>query len=379
MQSVRERREYIELTTKTHLAHIGSFSLDESVAAHRHCEQMIGVAQVPMGIAGPLRIRFGQSQKDYYIPLATTEGTLVASVSRGCRAIFKSGGVSVYAHRVGTTRGPVFSVRSLEENSRLYRFVKEHHDLLKKTAEKTSAHLTYKKAEMSGVASYAYIRFYFETGDAMGMNMATIATQKLVELIEEKTSARCISLAGNYDSDKKPAWLNVIGKRGWKAWAEIEIPRDIVQKVLKVTPEAFYKTWLTKCMVGSALSGSMGFNAHIANVIAALFIATGQDPAHVVEGSLGMTIVEVRGENLYVSVYLPSLMIGTVGGGTSLATQREALSIMGVAGSGKVAEFALVVIGAVLAGEVSLLASLAEGSLAEAHERLARGHSFTRS
>ena len=155
--------------------------------------------------------------------------------------------------------------------------------------------------------------------------------------------------------------------------AEVLVPKAIVSSVLKTTPYKIEEVWKAKCMIGSALSGSLGFNAHFANVIAALFIATGQDPAHVVEGSNGITTIEVtKNGDLYCSVYLPSLMVGTVGGGTGLSTQKEGLSIMSVSGTGKVEEFAGIVAGAVLAGEISLLASLAEGSLARAHQKLVR-------
>lgn len=206
----------------------------------------------------------------------------------------------------------------------------------------------------------------------MGMNMVTIATQKAVELIERETGTRCLSVAGNYDIDKKPAWLNFINNRGFKVWAETIIKKEVLENVLKTSAEKFFDVWLAKCMIGSAMSGSLGFNAQYANIIAAIFIATGQDPAHVVEGSMGITTAKVLNGDLLVSVYLPALNVGTVGGGTNLATQLEALTILGVAGSGNVEKFAEIIGGAVLAGEISLLASLAEGSLAAAHKKLGR-------
>jgi hydroxymethylglutaryl-CoA reductase (NADPH) len=222
-----------------------------------------------------------------------------------------------------------------------------------------------------GVGKYRYVRFVFDTRDTMGMNMVTIATQKLVEFIETKTFCRCISLAGNYDVDKKPSWLNVIEGRGTKAWAEVTLTKKVLTTILKTTAQKAYDVWLGKCMMGSAMSGSMAFNAQFANVVAALFLATGQDLGHVGEGSLGMTTTEIiNGKDLYVSVYLPDLMVGKVGGGTGLATQHEALKLLGVENSQKFAE---IVAGAVLAGEISLLASLSEGTLAKAHKILARG------
>ncbi len=365
-KTVSERRKAFEKKLTIDLKHIGAFTLDESAASTRNCENMIGAAQIPIGVAGPLRI----THKDYYVPLATTEGALVASVNRGCKAITASGGAMVDSYRVGATRGPVFKVKNLKESGELNAFLVKNFAEFQKIAAQTSHHLTLKKYMDRGVGRYRYVRFVFDTQDAMGMNMVTIATQKLVKFIETQTTARCISLAGNYDVDKKPSWLNVIEGRGVKAWAEVTIPERILRGVLKATAQKMYDVWLAKCMIGSAMSGSMAFNAHYANIVAALFLATGQDIAHVVEGSLGITTAEVIQKDLYVSVYLPDLMVGTVGGGTGLATQREALKLFGAQDS---RNFAEVIAGTVLAGEVSLLASLSEGTLAKAHKTLARG------
>jgi hydroxymethylglutaryl-CoA reductase (NADPH) len=374
-KSILERRNAIEKQRKVDLKHIGSFTLDEMVASTRNCENMIGATQVPLGIAGPLRLSEASplriAHTDYYVPLATTEGALVASVNRGCKAITESGGAAVDSYRVGATRGPVFKVNNLKESDKLNRFLEEHFTDLQTIAKTTSRHLTLTKYMDRGVGKYRYVRFVFDTRDAMGMNMVTIATQKLVEFIETKTFCRCISLAGNYDVDKKPSWLNVIEGRGTKAWAEVTLTKKVLTTILKTTAQKAYDVWLGKCMMGSAMSGSMAFNAQFANVVAALFLATGQDLGHVGEGSLGMTTTEIiNGKDLYVSVYLPDLMVGKVGGGTGLATQHEALKLLGVENSQKFAE---IVAGAVLAGEISLLASLSEGTLAKAHKILARG------
>lgn len=366
-KSVSERRKALEKELKVNLKNIGSFTLDETVAATRNCENMIGAVQVPIGVAGPLKI----NNKEYYIPLATTEGALVASVNRGCKAMTESGGAAVDSYRVGATRGPVFKVKSLEENSSLYDFINTHTAEFNELAETTSGHISLTNVETNSVGLYRFVRFTFDTQDAMGMNMATLATQKIVELIESKMSVHCISLAGNYDVDKKPSWLNVIKGRGFEAWAEVTIPEKILKYTLKTSAKAVCDTWLAKCMIGSAMSGSMAYNAQFANVVAALFLATGQDLGHIGEGSLGMTTTEIiNGKDLYVSVYLPDLMVGTVGGGTGLATQQEALALLGAENSRKFAE---IVAAAVLAGEISLLASLSEGTLAKAHKTLARG------
>jgi len=366
-KSVSDRRKALEKELSVSLKHIGSFSLDEAAASTRNCENMVGVAQVPIGVAGPLQI----GSKQYYIPLATTEGALVASVNRGCKAMSESGGALVDSHRVGATRGPVFRVKDLRESDRLYRFLKDNLEDLKKIAEKTSHHLTLQKLMTRGVGHYRYVRFVFDTADAMGMNMVTIATGALTSYIERETGVTCLSLAGNFDIDKKPAWLNVIENRGIKVWTEVTISSSVLKHVLKTTSQKVYEVWLAKCMIGSAISGSMGFNAQFANIIAAMFLATGQDLGHVGEASCGITTCEVTSSSgLYIQVCLPDLMVGTVGGGTGLATQQEALSIVGAKDS---QSFAEVVGAAVLAGEISLLASLSEGTLAKAHQQLARG------
>lgn len=360
--SVSDRRKALEKELSISLKNIGSFTLDESVASTRNCENMIGVAQVPIGIAGPVNGR--------YIPLATTEGALVASVNRGCKAITESGGAMVDSYRVGATRGPVFKVKNLVENDRLNTFLDDHIDDFKKIAQNSSRHLKLKKFIARGVGRYRFVRFAFNTQDAMGMNMVTIATEGITKFIEQKTGAVCVALAGNFDIDKKPAWLNIIENRGFKVWAEVTLPSPVLRSVLKTTAKKIYEVWLAKCMIGSAMTGSMGYNAQYANVIAAMFLATGQDLGHVAEGSMGITTAEIEGDDLYVSVYLPDLMIGTVGGGTGLATQKEALAIIGAKNS---KEFAQAIAAAVLAGEISLLASLSEGTLARSHVRLARG------
>lgn len=395
-KSVIERREAMEKELGVALPSIGAPHTSEAVASTRNCENMIGVTQVPLGVAGPLKILADHASRvtrhEYFIPLATTEGALVASISRGCKAITESGGAMVGSHRIGATRGPVFRVKDLTESEYFYRYLKDHLIDFQNVALKTSRHIKLEKLLTRGVGKYRYVRFVFDTKDAMGMNMVTIATQALTEYIEKETGIACLALAGNFDIDKKPAWLNFIENRGTKVWAEVTVSSSVLEGVLKTTAQKVYDVWLAKCMVGSAISGSMGFNAQYANVAAAIFLATGQDLGHVGEASMGITICEIVSSpqpaspaggsqvaSLYISVCLPDLMVGTVGGGTGLATQSEALSILGVQGGdeGKNSlRFAEIIAGAVLAGEISLLASLSVGTLARSHKALARGENI---
>lgn len=375
---VTKRRKELEKKLHLKLTSIGSIYTDEERASKRHCEQMIGIVQVPLGIAGPIVYKTIQSPflSSYMLPLATTEGALVASVNRGCKAIRESGGAHVDTYHVGTTRGPVFAVKNVQESDLLNTFIETHIQEMQNIAKSTSDHIRLTNTVCSGVGKYRYVRFVFDTSDAMGLNMVTVATEKITEYIEQKTGISCIALSGNYCVDKKPSWLNVVEGRGYKVWAEILLSQHVLKTTLKTSAAQMFDVWMGKCMLGSAMSGSMGYNAHIANVLGALFLATGQDIAHLAECSVGITTAEIRGKELYVSIYLPDLMVGTIGGGTELATQKEALQILGIYGgeNGKNKQKLVEIIGAaVLAGEISLLASLSEGSLARAHQRLARG------
>lgn len=380
-KSSSDRRRALEAETGVNLASIGKLPVSDYHDGAGNCENMIGLTGLPLGVAGPLAVKQvgGLSVVNHYIPLATTEGALVASVSRGCKAVTESGGAIVKVVRSGTTRGPVFKVKDLAQSERLRNFLSDNNDDLRMVAEKTSSHLKYLGFETGSAGRYLFVRFSFDTQDAMGLNMITIATDAAVRYIEEKTGIPCIDLSGNFCVDKKPSWANFTRTRGFAAWAEVIIPESVIGSTLKTNPQKLYESWLAKCMIGSAMTGSLGFNAQYANVISAVFIATGQDPAHVTEGSMGITTVEIpgpeSGSGAYVSVYLPDLMVGTVGGGTGLPTQKEALSLMGVAGgaSGNNASgFAGIIAAAVLAGEISLLSSLSVGTLAQAHRHLGR-------
>lgn len=369
-----DRREFIEKRLKVDLENISNFTFSEEQVFGKNIENLIGATQVPLGIAGPLILRTTNHELiTTYIPLATTEGALVASINRGCKAILKSGGAYVMVENVGVTRGPVFKTLGIKHSQNTISWTNKNFELLKKQAQATSSHLKLTKLDSSSTGKNLFIRFYYNCQDAMGMNMATIATDKIVKIIEKETKAKCISIAGNFDIDKKPAWLNFILGRGKKVWAEVTIKKKVAKEFLKVTPQEIAEVVYRKNLLGSLMSGSLGFNAHYANIIAAIFLATGQDLAHVVEASLGVTTAEVTdGGDLYFSVYLPSLMVGTVGGGTHLPTQKEALKILDAQGEGNVLKLAKVIAGAVLAGELSLISSQAEGSLAKAHVKLGR-------
>lgn len=368
------RRSFIEKISNAQLKHLANYSLNMEEALKKNIENPIGTVQIPVGIAGPLKIKGEHAQGDFYVPMATSEGALVASVNRGCSALTEAGGATVRIIDDKMTRGPVIKAKSVDDALKIKIWIQDHFKELKKAAEVTTRHGKLIKIDpVIIVGKYLYPRFVFKTGDSMGMNMVTIATENALNLLTHKTGAHIVALSGNFCVDKKPSSINLIEGRGKTLVAEALIPKEIVERILKTSVGAILEVNMSKNLIGSAISGSMGFNAQYANMIGALFLATGQDEAHIVEGSLGITTAEDVEGDLYFSVTLPDVPLATIGGGTRLETARECLEIMDVLGSGKVGKFAEIVAGTVLAGELSLLGALAAGHLARAHKELGRG------
>ncbi|MFP4655904.1 MAG: hydroxymethylglutaryl-CoA reductase (NADPH) [Methanohalobium sp.] len=379
--AVKLRRKAIEKTSNVSFEYIQNHNIDAEKVTKKNIENMIGAVQIPLGIAGPLKVKGEYADGDYYVPLATTEGALVASVNRGCSVITRSNGADVRIFQDVMTRAPAFKVENVVRAQEFVEWIKKP-ETLKHMQDKISEITSH--GELIDIDPYVlgntvYLRFSYDTKDAMGMNMVTIATNTLVDLIEDEFGADPISLSGNMCTDKKPAALNSIQGRGKTVVAEIEIPKKVVEDRLKSTPEEMADVNYRKNLLGSARAGSLGYNAHAANVIVATNIACGQDPAHVVEGSNVITTMEVtKYGDLYCSVTLPSLLVGTVGGGTGIGTQKDCLNLLGVAGSGhppgaNAKKMAEILASAVLAGEISLIGAQAAGHLARAHAELGRG------
>ncbi|MBW6470922.1 MAG: hydroxymethylglutaryl-CoA reductase (NADPH) [Methanosarcinaceae archaeon] len=378
--AVTIRRCAVEERAGVQFEHVHNYSIDADVVTKRNIENMIGAIQVPLGVAGPVKVNGEFADDDYYLPLATTEGALVASVNRGCSVITKAGGSNVRIFQDEMTRAPVFKLESVARAREFIDWVRKP-EIFKQMQEKAGE--TTRFGELLRVDPYVagntvYLRFAYDTKDAMGMNMVTIATEAIVNLIVDEFGADPISLSGNMCTDKKPAAINMIMGRGKTVVAEVTIPKDMVTARLKSTPEAMVDVNYRKNLLGSARAGALGFNAHAANIIAAMFLACGQDAAHVVEGSSAITIMELtKYGDLYCAVTIPALPVGTVGGGTGIGTQRDCLNLLGVAGAGdppgtnskKLAE--IVAVG-VLAGELSLIGAQAAGHLARAHAELGR-------
>lgn len=369
---VDERRAAVEEYSGAVLKTISENAIPPEAAAH-NCENMIGSTQIPLGYAGPVNVAGEYAFGEFLVPLATTEGALIASISRGMSVINASGGARARVFGDYMTRAPVLRVRDLEHACQCIQWIDAHEDDIKEAVRSTTSHGRLVRIEKFPTGRGLYLRFSFETGDAMGMNMATIASEAACRLIEEATGAVMVSVSGNLCSDKKAAAVNMIEGRGKTVVAEALIPADIVEKKLHTTADAIVETNMRKNLIGSSLAGTLGANAHAANMVAAFYIATGQDPAQVVGGSLTLTDCEEVGGDLYISVRMPAVELGTVGGGTSLPCQSEALEIMGCKGTGKARKLAEILSVTVLAGELSTLAAQAAGQLGKAHAELGRG------
>ncbi len=347
----------------------------ETLAAYRqNIENLIGTVKIPVGIAGPLRVQGLYARGDYTIPLATHEAALVGSYHRGCLAINAAGGCLSAAVSEGVTRSPGFAFDNLIEAGRFAAWAIEQQERFKEIAETTTSHGKLIDLRLTIESSNVYLSFIYETGDAAGQNMVTVATDAVCQYIaaESPSKPRHWYLEANLSGDKKASALSFMSVRGKKVTAEALLPPDALKNQLRTTAKAMEDYWRMSAM-GGVLSGTIGVQGHFANGLAALFIACGQDAACVAEASIGTTRFEAKPDgSLYAGVTLPNLIVGTVGGGTALPSQRACLEIMGLRGDGNARAFAEVCGAALLAGELSIISSLAEGTFARAHRVLAR-------
>ncbi|WP_321428660.1 hydroxymethylglutaryl-CoA reductase (NADPH) [uncultured Methanolobus sp.] len=378
--AVMLRRLSLEESSGFNFDHIQNFSIDVENATKKNIENMIGVIQIPLGVAGPLKVNGEFASDEFRLPLATTEGALVASVNRGCSVITKSGGSNVRVFQDVMTRAPVFRLENVIKAKEFADWVQdpEVFSRMKAKASETTRFGELLDVKPFVTGNSVYVRFSYDTKDAMGMNMVTIATDAVLSLIKDEFGAIPVSLSGNMCTDKKPSAINNILGRGKTVVADVTIPAELVEKRLKCKPETMVEVNYRKNLLGSARAGSLGYNAHAANIIAAMYIACGQDPAHVVEGSSTITTMELtKYGDIYCSVTIPAMPLGTVGGGTNLGTQHECLRLLGVNGSGtppgsNAKKLAEIIACAVLAGEISLIGAQAAGHLARAHAELGR-------
>ncbi|KAH7421479.1 hypothetical protein KP509_13G059800 [Ceratopteris richardii] len=374
------RKRSVELLTGRSLDGLSFEGFDYSALVGQCCEMVIGHVHVPTGVVGPLLL----DGCEYMVPMATTEGCLVASTNRGCKAIHKSGGATSILLRDGMTRAPVVRFQKACRAAELKFYVEDtnNFDTLSVLFNRTSRFARLQCIQCTLAGRNLYLRFSCSSGDAMGMNMVSKGVQNVLEYLQDAfPDMEVLSLSGNFCADKKATAVNWINGRGKSVVCEAVITGDVVSNVLKTSVSSLVELNTVKNLAGSAIAGALGgFNAHAANIVSAIFIATGQDPAQNVESSQCITMMECvnGGLDLHVSVTMPCIEVGTIGGGTHLPSQAACLNLLGVKGANldlpgaNAQKLARVIAGAVLAGELSLLSALAAGHLVKSHMRYNR-------
>lgn len=366
------RRGFLLERTGADLRHTSSYSIDPGMLPG-NIENFTGVAQVPVGVAGPLRIEGEHARGDFYVPLATTEGTLVASYNRGMRLLGECGGVRATVVEDSMQRAPVFLFEDALQSREFGAWVEEHTDAIRAAAEATTSfgRLTY--IGQYQIGCLRFLRVNYTTGDAAGQNMTGKATLAACEWIRDNHPDRPrYLLSGAIDTDKKHSHINMLLTRGKRVVAEAVIPDAVLQRVMGVSTRQVFE-YRQIGMVGALLSGAAYNGAHAANALTAIFIATGQDVANISESHSGVTYTQLR-ENgdYYWSTTLTSLIVATYGGGTGLPTQRESLELLGCYGKGKVNKLAEICAATVLAGDISLTSAILAGEWVTSHDALGR-------
>ncbi|XP_069152367.1 3-hydroxy-3-methylglutaryl-coenzyme A reductase 3 [Solanum lycopersicum] len=374
------RKEALQRTSGKSLDGLPLDGFDYESILGQCCEMPIGYIQIPVGIAGPLLL----NGNEFSVPMATTEGCLVASTNRGCKAIYVSGGATSVLFRDGMTRAPVVRFGSAKRAAELKFFVEDtmNFETLSVVFNKSSRFARLQNIQCAIAGKNLYMRFSCSTGDAMGMNMVSKGVQNVLDYLQnEYPDMDIIGISGNYCSDKKPAAVNWIEGRGKSVVCEAIIKEEVVKKVLKTEVAALVELNMLKNLTGSAMAGALGgFNAHASNIVSAVYLATGQDPAQNIESSHCITMMEAvnDGKDLHISVTMPSIEVGTVGGGTQLASQSACLNLLGVKGANREAPgsnarlLATIVAGSVLAGELSLMSAISAGQLVKSHMKYNR-------
>lgn len=373
-EMIAERQAFIEARSDVALTHIKKFSFEPS-ATRGNIENLTGAIQVPLGFAGPLLVNGQHAQGEFFVPMATTEGTLIASYNRGMRVTHEAGGVRTLVVKDAMQRAPVFGFESAVQAQAFGIWVDANLEIIRGRAEETSSVAKLLDIEKYSAARFLYLRFNYSTGDAAGQNMTGKATNAACQWILKSYPGAPIidfTLSGNLDTDKKASHINAIRTRGKRVIAEITIPNGLLEDRLHVRSEQMFAA-RQRSTQGAWLAGSTNNGSHAANALAAIFIATGQDAANVAESHVGYLYSELReNKDLYYSITLPSLIVATYGGGTNLPTQREALGVLDCIGKGKVEKLAEIITAAVLCGELSLGAAVVAGDWVDAHEKFGR-------
>jgi hydroxymethylglutaryl-CoA reductase (NADPH) len=354
---------------------LDGFALQAMPCYGRNVENFIGTAKIPIGLAGPLRIEGEHASGEFLLPLATTEAALVASYSRGAGLISSAGGCQAMVLDEGVTRSPAFAFSSVRDASRFVDWVLDSRAEIVRIAAGTTRHGRLTGVHPTIEANHVYLDLTFTTGDASGQNIVTIATHAVCRHLVGNSPVRpqYHFVESNHSGDKKASARSLFSVRGRRVCAEARIPAALVRRHLHTDVQRMTEYWRT-AVIGGVLSGTVGVHGHYANGLAALFIACGQDVACVAEAAIGVTRFEqCDNGDLYAAVTLPNLIVGTVGGGTGLPSQRACLELLGVAGAGGAPALAEICAGLVLAGELSIIGALCADDFAAAHQRLARG------
>lgn len=369
-ERVARRRVWVEQRTGADLKHIGSYSFDPE-AMRGNIENPIGVAQVPLGVAGPIHISGQHARGMFYVPMATTEGALIRSYERGMVALTRSGGVQTAVLADENQTAPTFFFPSVEEASRFCEWAPAQLEHMQSAAAATTRHGRLKNVACYPAGRQVILNFGFSTGDAQGMNMIVKATDAICRWVQQNYNDAKYFLFSGMCSEKRASGFLMTRGKGKRVTAGCLLASKILQMYLHCTADDLFRVWQSTVM-GHLQAGSVGYSAHAANGLAAIFIATGQDVANVVNSACALTCFEPHPEGLYVSTTLPALSVATVGGGTGLPSQREALEMMGCHGQGKARKFAEIVAAAVLGGEISMGAAIASGEFVGAHELYGR-------
>lgn len=366
-----QRLDHLQEHTNHRMPYLsGEKPLPDASYYKGNIENFIGMTQVPTGVAGPLHINGTLAQGDYYVPLATTEGALVASFGRGARATRLSGGITAVCTTEGVQRTPVWKFNTLIEVGQFLHWLLPEIEILKTIVTEHSRYANLQEVRINMEGNHVLTIFDFTTGEAAGQNMCTICTDAICRYILERTPVQPQHwfIESNYSGDKKATAVSFCTVRGKKVTAEAVVNRRVVENVLHTSPEKIATYWQSM-VVAQSQSGAIGLQGHFANGLTALFLACGQDVACVSEAYVGITRMEVNGANdLYVTVTLPSLIVGTVGGGTCLPTQHECLQLLQCEGPGSARKFAEICAALALAGELSIAASIAAGGFSKAHK-----------
>lgn len=371
---VMERRKWLSKETKIQFSHISHYSI-KAEDTRGNIENFIGVAQIPLGLVGPLKVSGQFADGTFYVPFATTEGAIVTTYQRGAIALTKAGGVRTRIIKDENYLDPIFVLNDMEEAISLAKWAKDHFYQLKEEVKKVTGH-----GELVGVTPFILgrrvaLKLSYFTQDAMGANMIAIATERICEFIANNIKVEKYLLRSNLSSEKKTSGVNLLFGYGKEVLAEANLSNKVVTRYLNASPEAIHGAWHSWAL-GSFQANMLGANAHFANGLAAIFIACGQDVAHIVNASVGINMLEMtKSGDLYAAVKLPNIVVGTVGGGTALGTQQECLKMIGCYGRGKSKKFAEIIAATLLAGELGICAGITSDEFLDPHKR---ARAFTR-